>query len=297
MIDEQLIEHYLRYLATVGNLSENTIVAYRRDLMNLLAFWQQQGVVLEEAALEDSWLYVKHLRKTRRLGEASVNRMISSARTFYEYLLKQEKVYANPFALIAQKRARNHLPTTLTIDEVQALLALEASDFASMRDLLLFALLYDTGCRIGEAVSITEDDLDMKQRRIPIVGKGNKQRFVFFGKKVQNRINEYLPMKHDQFRSPYLFCSNTGNRLPFSTISSIFAKYRKKMGWQKEFTPHVLRHSFATHLLDRGADIRLVQELLGHANISTTQIYTHVSQARLSKVVADYHPHGRRNKR
>ena len=142
MIDEQLIGHYLRYLATVGNLSENTIVAYRRDLMNLLAFWQHQGVVLEEAALEDSWLYVKHLRKTRRLGEASVNRMISSARTFYEYLLKQEKVYANPFALIAQKRARNHLPTTLTIDEVQALLALEASDFASMRDLLLFALLY-----------------------------------------------------------------------------------------------------------------------------------------------------------
>ncbi|MDI9454820.1 MAG: tyrosine-type recombinase/integrase [Spirochaetota bacterium] len=297
MIEEQLIEQYLRYLTTVGNLSEHTIVAYRRDLMQLLAFWRQQGVALEEAALEDGWLYVKHLSKTRRLSEASVNRMISSARTFYDYLLKQERVYSNPFSLIVQRKARNRLPTILTRDEIQALLALKPSDAESMRDLLLFALLYDTGCRIGEAVSIKEDDLDLKQRRILIVGKGNKQRFVFFGKKVLTRINEYLPVKRNQCASPYLFCSTSGNQLPFSTIGSIFAAYRKKMGWQKEFTPHVLRHSFATHLIDRGADIRLVQELLGHASISTTQIYTHVSQARLSKIVAEHHPHGRRNKR
>ncbi|NLZ77016.1 MAG: tyrosine-type recombinase/integrase, partial [Spirochaetales bacterium] len=270
MNDEQLIEHHLEYLSTVGNLSANTIIAYRRDLKELLAFWREQGVAPEEAALEDGWLYVKHLSRTRGLAEASVNRMISSARTFYDHLLKQELVVVNPFSLILQKKAKNRLPTILTRDEVRALLALEPSDAESMRDLLLFALLYDTGCRIGEAVSIREEDLDLDRRRILIVGKGNKQRFVFFGRQVLKRIEEYLPVKRSRCESPYVFCSSSGNRLPFSTIGSIFATYRKKMGWQKEFTPHVLRHSFATHLLDRGADIRVVQELLGHASISTT---------------------------
>ena len=297
MSDPNVIEHYLQYLRTVGNLSEHTTVAYRRDLATLLTFWAEQGVGLEEAALEDSWLYVKYLSKTRRLSEASVNRMISSARSFYDYLLKQERVYTNPFALITQKRAQSRLPTTLTEDEVQALLALEAPDFNSRRARMLFGLLYDTGCRIGEAVTIQTEDIDLENRRILIVGKGNKQRFVFFGARVQEELKTYLILKEKVVQSPYLFPSNTGKQLPFSTISSMFAEYRTKMGWQKEFTPHVLRHSFATHLLDRGADIRLVQELLGHASISTTQIYTHVSQARLKRVVAEYHPHGRRNTR
>ncbi len=297
MDDAQLLDHYLEYIKHVGNLSDHTIVAYRRDLQHLLRVWGEYGLSLADAQLEDAWLYVKDLTKTRRLASSSVNRMISSARTFYDYLLRQELVYSNPFALIAQKNTSNRLPTTLTEVEVQALLGLEVANFEEERTMLLFNLLYDTGCRIGEAVAIKEVDIDLFGRRIRILGKGNKERFVFFGERVQERLEAYLPKKKALVVSEYVFCSQSGNQLPFSTISSMFAEYRKKMGWQKEFTPHVLRHSFATHLLDRGADIRLVQELLGHASISTTQIYTHVSQARLTSVVANFHPHGRRKRR
>ncbi len=159
-----------------------------------------------------------------------MNRMIGSARTFYDYLLKQERVYSNPFSLIVQRKARNRLPTILTRDEIQALLALKLSDAESMRDLLLFALLYDTGRRIGEAVSIKEDDLDLKQRRILDRRERNKQRFVFFERRF-TRINEYSPVKRNQC-IPVFVRSTSGNQLLFSTIGSIFAAYRRR--WMAE---------------------------------------------------------------
>ncbi|MBQ2259555.1 MAG: tyrosine-type recombinase/integrase [Spirochaetales bacterium] len=157
--------------------------------------------------------------------------------------------------------------------------------------------MYSTGCRINEALSVNINDIEYEQRRVRIVGKGSKERYLFLPKKTVKELREYLEKRElflqekGKSNEKALFVGNSGKRLPFSSSHIIFDKYRSVLLWQKEFTPHTLRHSFATHMMDRGADIRLVQELLGHDSISTTQIYTHVSKTKLKSVYDETHPH------
>ena len=164
---------------------------------------------------------------------------------------------------------------------------------------MLFLLIYNTGMRIAEALSVDVGDVELDKRRILITGKGSKERFVFFSPSTVDEIRVYLSRRDDYLRERGIddekafFIGKRGGRLPFSSAHIIFDEYRARLGWQKEFTPHTLRHSFATHMMDRGADIRLVQELLGHESISTTQIYTHVSRRRLKSVYDGTHPHAK----
>ncbi len=239
-------------------------------------------------------MYLRYLTKDKRYLKSTINRKVSAARSLYSHLLKQGLIKTHPFALAAVHRSENHLPTVLSVQEVVALFSLPVTDFASSRDQALFHLLYDTGCRISEILAVHTSEMEWDERRLRVMGKGRKERYVFFTEHTKSILKTYLTWKQQRFDTPFLLCSNRGKQLPMSSVGSMFARYRRRLGWQKPFTPHVLRHTYATHLLDNGADIRLVQELLGHASISTTQIYTHVTQERLARVYAACHPHGRK---
>jgi len=294
MREDSLILTFLQTQKSLRSLSAHTLLAYERDLMQLQAFVSRLGASLLELTREDARMYVRYLVKEKHYSQASINRKISCARSFYSSLLKHEAISSNPFSLIAVHRPQDRLPSVLTVQETAALLSLPYADFSSTRAMVVFTLLYDTGCRISELLSIQEQDIEWEQRRIRVLGKGRKERYVFFAERCKNLLTYYLQLKRERFSCVHLICSNKGKQLPMSTVGSMFAVYRKRLGWQKPFTPHVLRHTYATHLLDNGADIRLVQELLGHQSISTTQIYTHVSQERLARVYEYSNPHGRK---
>jgi len=298
-----MIFDFLTYLGDVRNYSRNTIVSYQTDLLQFASFCNQRKLGLTDVASADARTYVRSLKECGLHSESSINRALSCLRSFYAYLWDREITQCNPFADISVRRREDHLPSVLTKNEVNELLSLTYDDFPSSRDHLLFCFLYDTGCRISEALSVTEEMVEMERRQIRIKGKGNKTRYVFFTSETKAALAYYLPLKHQLQREKgiadknllsLIFCANSGKQLPLSTVHTIFNTYKLRLGWQKDFTPHVLRHSYATHLLENGADIRMVQEMLGHASISTTQIYTHVTQQRLAKVVSMCHPHGRK---
>jgi site-specific recombinase XerD len=301
-IDDPHLVRFLDFLCNVQMASANTLLSYRGDLALLNSFCREFSLEALSMTAPDARQFVRFLMD-RGYSEASLNRILSATRSFFRHAVKSGTIKTNPFGLISLRKAQNRLPSVLTTQEVVQLLSLGYDDFSSTRNMLLFTLLYDTGCRISEVLSIKEGDVDYSQRRIPIVGKGDKVRYVFFLPRSERLLSYYLSLKHalqDRLQiasvkeRALLFCSDAGKQLPMSTVGSIFQTYKRKLGWQKDFTPHVLRHSYATHMLDNGADIRLVQELLGHSSISTTQIYAHVTQKRLARVYATCHPHGRK---
>jgi len=295
--DLELIEDFLSYEKEIRALSENTIINYRLDLEYLNEFLSKRGVAISDLRKEDARELTRVLSK--EYDESSVLRHLTSYRMFYTYLLRHDIVTQNPFESISLRRQTKHLPAVLTEDEVKELLAMPYSDFLGFRDHILFLFLYSTGCRISEALSVDVKDIEWTNRRIKIIGKGSKERFVFLPKRIIGELEGYIKERNSYLESKRcaieaaLFIGESGKRLPFSSAHIIFDKYKERLGWQKEFTPHTLRHSFATHMMDRGADIRLVQELLGHESISTTQIYTHVSKERLKNVYNESHPHAK----
>ena len=295
--DLELIEDFLSYEKEIRALSENTIINYRLDLEYLNEFLSKSGVAIDDVRKEDARELTRVLSK--EYDESSVLRHLTSYRMFYTYLLRHDIVTQNPFEAISLRRQTKHLPVVLTEDEVKELLAMPHSDFLGLRDHILFLFLYSTGCRISEALSVDVKDIEWTNRRIKIIGKGSKERFVFLPKRIIGELEGYIKERNSYLESKRcaieaaLFIGESGKRLPFSSAHIIFDKYKERLGWQKEFTPHTLRHSFATHMMDRGADIRLVQELLGHESISTTQIYTHVSKERLKNVYNESHPHAK----
>ena len=296
----EYVSMFIEYTEKVRKLSARTVVSYREDLEELASYSSSLPEDLVLFSYEDSREYVRLLRK--KYSERSILRKLTSARTFFSYLVRNGFMSSNPFEGISLRKNGDRLPSVLTEDEVRELLSVERTTFLDERDHALFMFLYGTGARISEALSVDTGMIDWSGRRILITGKGNKQRFLFLPHVLVKELRDvYLPRRKaylEEKKNPgesALFIGERGFRLPNSSAHIIFDVYREKLGWQKEFTPHTLRHSFATHYLDRGADIRMVQELLGHESISTTQIYTHVSQARLRTVYNDTHPHAKGN--
>ena len=300
MENAEYVSMFLKYEVDVRFLSDNTLTAYREDLEELASYSSSLEVDLVLFSYEDSREYVRKLR--REYSEKSILRKLTSARTFFSYLVRNGYMSSNPFEGISLRKTMDRLPSVLTEEEVRELLSVERISFMDERDHALFMFLYGTGARISEALSVDIDMIEWNERRILITGKGSKQRFLFLPHVLMKELREvYLPQREvylEEKKNPQeraLFIGERGFRLPNSSAHIIFDVYRERLGWQKEFTPHTLRHSFATHYLDRGADIRMVQELLGHESISTTQIYTHVSKARLRKVYNQTHPHAKGN--
>lgn len=293
------VESYLTYIQDIRRLSEFTVICYRHDLSRFLLFLERRDLDIFEVTAMDARRFIAELLNNRDMKSPTVNRMLSTLRGFYRYAMKQGACSLNPFSRIEGTVRYRRLPSVLSRREVVTILSSPVSTFFDLRNSIMFHLFYSTGCRLSELLGANVEDLDLAQERMLVQGKGKRQRFVFINPQTKVLLQRYLEQR-EQFLlskgtdSHALLVGNRGRRLSASSVHSIFEKYRLKLGLQTRFTPHVLRHSFATHMLDNESGIRIVQELLGHASISTTQIYTHVSQKRLRSVYEQSHPHGRK---
>ena len=297
-----VIEEYINYLSYVRKISTHTIISYRHHLTHFASFVEKNEISLKDVSSLEARRYVSTLI-AKRYEKATINSYLASLKSFYRYLLKKEVVTINPFVSIQGNPRVRKLPSYLTLDEVHRLLSIEPHDLISMRDMNIFHFFYSTGCRMSELLNMNYSDVDTHEMRIEVVGKGNKRRFVFltplaysFFIRLKGQRDAWLyryPLK-DKKDSDAIFLSVGGKRLSPSTLHSIFDMYRTKLGLVGRFTPHMLRHSFATHLMNNESPIQLVSELLGHASLSTTQIYTHITTKRLIDVYNNSHPHGRK---
>ncbi len=227
---------------------------------------------------------------------ASIARKLSSLRALSRYLQLRGQTGQNPFALVRPPKQMKHLPTVLTVEEVEAILAQpDVTTPTGIRDLALLEVLYSTGVRVGELLVMKLSDIDWHERSVLVHGKGNKERIVLMGERAMIALETYIHSARAQLlngnlRSEYVFVSRLGRPLSVRMFHVALGRYLKLAGLEKRVTPHTLRHTFATHLLEGGADLRVVQELLGHANLATTQIYTHISEGYLRDAYNQAHP-------
>ena len=301
MDNREYIDKYLDYLKSVQGYSEKTIISYAHDLKRLEDFLKNHKLDVKDMVFEDAKAFSLSLYE-EKLSSATINRILSANRSFFHNLCENGVIKVQPFARVKRAKQGQRIPTVLAPDEVDMLLNFQVTDFSSLMEKTMFNLFYSTGCRLSEIINMKTDDINLEKRRILVTGKGNKQRYVFLTTRAVSMLNEYLPQREKILKQNKVEDDGTvlvnkkGNKLPLSSVHIIFDRYRVKLGITKKFTPHVFRHSFATHLLDNDSDIRVVQELLGHESIGTTQVYTHVTSKRLENVYRKAHPHSRLDK-
>lgn len=287
-IDDYLSD-FLRFLAIDKGLSQNTIANYELDLKKFFRFCQIQNMdLLSQIDTDLVRLFIASLNKAGYAASTAA-RILSSLRAFFHFLTVEGVVSKNPMALIESPKKARTLPHSLSMAEVEAILAAPNTDTKfGIRDRAMFETLYATGLRVSELANLSLGDLHLDLGFIQTLGKGNKERMVPLGEEAVFWIEKYLDQVRDGWLpkagSDYLFLTQRGKAFTRQGIWKTLNKYVSLAGIQKKVSPHVLRHSFATHILENGADLRLVQELLGHENISTTQIYTHISHYRLQEV-------------
>jgi tyrosine recombinase XerC len=286
------VEDFLNFLTTEKGASEHTTKNYGIDLREFMKFIAEKG--LKELTYLDIRSYLAFL-KSRDYSKSSISRKLACLRSFFKYLVRENILTQNPAAGIATPKKEKHLPSFMNPDEITKLLEAPAKNcWEEKRDKGLLEMLYSSGLRVSELVGLNHDDLDFFGGLVRVRGKGKKERIVPVGQMALKGLRAYLDTKPPKeaanvIKKP-LFISRIGSRLTDRSVRRMILKYVKRTGLGKEISPHTFRHSFATHMLDRGADLRSVQELLGHANLSTTQIYTHVTTQRLKDAYAAAHP-------
>jgi len=296
---ERLIRDYLRYLEAERHASPYTVRNYTHDLRHFLEFLSAREVVaLTEV---DRHLLRRYIASLQEEGfeKASVARKMSALRSFYRYLMQENIISANPLLTVSSPKLEKRLPSFLSNDEVTRLLEVpDTTTPQGQRDRAMLELFYASGLRVSEMVRLDLSDVDLEAREIRVWGKGSKERVVLMGQPAVSALKLYLGEGREKLlgksRSDALFINRYGKRLSERSLQKIISRYAVKAGLNKRVHPHMLRHSFATHLLDGGADLRVVQELLGHANLTSTQIYTHVTQSQARKVYLAAHPRARK---
>jgi integrase/recombinase XerC len=291
------IGDFLDYLTYERNVSVNTIGAYRDDLESFISFLCNDYFTLGRDQLEFRRVdnltiraYLAHLAR-RKLARSSIARHLSTMRTFFRYLMREGDVESNPARAVATPKREKHLPSVLQSSDVTLLL--EQPDLSTplgVRDRAFLELMYGSGLRISELVGIDLDDIEVRARLVKVRGKGSKERIVPFGSKAEDAIRAWLPLRHTQPDENALFVNYRGDRITARSVRRLFDRYVRSASLRAGVSPHTLRHSFATHLLNAGADLRGIQELLGHASLSTTQKYTHLNDFELLKVYKKAHP-------
>jgi integrase/recombinase XerC len=301
---EAALANYVTYLVAERNASPYTVRNYRSEIAQFMGFARDHGV--KEWSSVTPTLLRRWLAWLHEYGyvRASVVRRVSEVRAFYAYLLRHGLVDVNPVLAISAPKLPRRLPRPLNVDEIKRLLAaLDPSEPRGQRDLAMLELLYAGGLRVSELLALDLGDLDLERREVRVLGKGAKERLVLIGIPAVTALRNYMANGREQLLrkgrelTQALFINRFGSRLSVSMFTRCLSRYARAAGIEQPVTPHVLRHSFATHLLDGGADLRSVQELLGHENLATTQIYTEVSQNRLREQVMNAHPRARRGDR
>jgi len=295
MIDfKDKIEEFKNYLLINKKYSNATIYSYGLDLTKYYEFNKSKS--LNDIKSNDIKEYLKQLRKDN-LSDKSIARNISTIRSFYKFLLIEKYITHNPIEFIELPKLKKSLPKVLSVEEVLKLLDVELNDAFSYRNKAMLELLYATGLRVSELVNLKTHNIDFDMAIVRTFGKGNKERIVPIGDYALDSLRDYISNYRDSmFKknvNSYLFLNNHGNRITRQGFFKIIKKQAEVKKIKTVFSPHTLRHSFATHLLDYGADLRTIQELLGHSNLSTTQIYTHISKEKLKKNYEEFHPHGK----
>lgn len=288
---------FLRYLETECGLAENTLDSYGRDLKDFLDWFNAFGPKdISQIDLSCLTSYIKHLHD-RGLKATTIARHLVSIKMFFRYLVLEEVIQESAAELLSSPKLWQYLPNVLSPEKVDELLnAPQPSDIYPIRDRAILATFYATGCRVSEVCDLLLRDLNIEERYCRCRGKGNKERIVSLTPVAIERIKVYLeqarPKKAAWENSEYLFLSRSGKRLTRVALGNLVKKYAKKVSNAGKISPHTLRHSFATHMLAGGAEIRALQEMLGHASIRTTQIYTHVEHSRLKAIHLKHHPRG-----
>jgi integrase/recombinase XerD len=302
------VERFLDYLAVERGLSRNTLDAYRRDLQRYQAFLAGRGIVdLARAGEGDIAAFVADLSASeyapgKGYRASSVARALAAVRSLHRFLVLEGEAEADPAEGVARPKVPRNLPRPLTVDEVAALVAAPGQDGpVPLRDRAILETLYGAGLRISELVALDVDDVDLEEGSVRAVGKGSKERIVPLGRFAVKSLEAYLTRARPTLAGPRsrgaLFLNRRGGRLTRQGSTNIIKEMARRAGIRKRVTPHMLRHSFATHLLEGGADVRVVQELLGHASLATTQIYTLVTQDRLRDVYFTAHPRAHHRER
>lgn len=291
-MNEKYIDEFIDYLRFEKKYSENTISSYKRDLNKINSYLKKDFIKLTKADIQK---YIQNLSKNE--SSNTISRTISSLKSFYKFLEINKYTNTNPLTTIISPKTARKLPKVLSEEEVNKLLDINLNNDFDYRNKAMLELMYSSGLRVSELINLTVNDVDLKNSLVRIFGKGSKERIVPLNDYATEALNNYIlyhrPKLFKQKENNYLFLNNHGNQMTRQGFFKTLKKIAKEKGIKSELSPHTLRHSFATHLLKYGADLRSIQELLGHSDISTTQIYTHITNEMLEKNYHEYHPHGK----
>ncbi len=290
---EEIFHDFYNYLMFDKNYSKNTISSYMNDLYDFLTFNDKNKETdlykLKEQNIKD---YLKNL-KDNNISDRSIARKISTLKSYYKYLIITNKINKNPLEFIIIPKQKKELPTVLSIEEVLILLDIPLNDRYNYRNKAMLELMYATGLRISELINLKLSNIDLELNLLKTIGKGNKERIIPIGDYATEYLKLYIYDYRKSFikkqSSEYLFLNKSGTKMSRQMFFKIVEKLARDKNIKTKFSPHTLRHSFATHMLEYGADLRTIQELLGHSNISTTQIYTHVSTDKLRENYDNFH--------
>ena len=284
---------FLKYLKEEKNYSKLTIINYGKDLKLFMSFLKEEKI--DDINNIDYKVIRQFLRFLYDLDyqKKTIARIISTLRSFFNYCVKEQIIKDTPMTLIENPKLDKKLPNVLNYEEVEKILDIPGSEPLDLRNKAILETIYSTGIRVSELVNIKISDINFYDKTIKITGKGNKERYVLFGNVLDKKLDEYINKgRNELLKQPndYLFLNNRGDKITSRGVELIVNKILKQGGIEYKISPHTLRHTFATHMLDNGADLKTVQELLGHESLSTTQIYTHISNERLKKVYLETHP-------
>jgi len=294
------IENFVDYLRFERLLSPNTIQSYRRDLNKFKDYLKDKKIAdLENITHENIVLFLESLYKSQR--ETSVSRILSTLRTFYRYLVRSDNIVKNPFSKIKNpKLQKKHIDILNQEEAVKFLDSIPTATYFQLRNKAMFELLYSCGMRVSEIVNLRLPNVDLDEDLIRFFGKGNKERIIPVGETAKNFLIKYLragrPNIEGEYKNDFVFINKKGGKISRQGFWKILKKYADSLNLNKNIYPHIFRHSFATHMLEKGADLRIVQELLGHSSISTTEIYTNLDKKHIKETYFKYHPREKEDK-
>jgi len=294
------IENFVDYLRFERLLSPNTIQSYRRDLNKFKDYLKDKKIAdLENITHENIVLFLESLYKSQR--ETSVSRILSTLRTFYRYLVRSDNIVKNPFSKIKNpKLQKKHIDILNQEEAVKFLDSIPTATYFQLRNKAMFELLYSCGMRVSEIVNLRLPNVDLDEDLIRFFGKGNKERIIPVGETAKNFLIKYLragrPNIEGEYKNDFVFINKKGGKISRQGFWKILKKYADSLNLNKNIYPHIFRHSFATHMLEKGADLRIVQELLGHSSISTTEIYTNLDKRHIKETYFKYHPREKEDK-